>query len=89
MKLRSPRFYLDTKLLNELKIAANYYKVSPSFLCELAIEFYKGKRYEKKLQARICLLSTKKHNKKNKKYCKKQKNFTKQSLRGVIKELFR
>lgn len=88
MKSRSPRFSLDEKVLNDLKTTANYYGVSVSFLCELAIDFYKGKKYERKLQKKLHILYAKKTNKKPKKTSKEQKDIKKSHIRSIIADIF-
>lgn len=88
MKLRSPRFSIDKKVLNDLKTTANYYGVSVSFLCELAIDYYKGKKYERKLQKKLHILYAKKTNKKPKKTCKEQKDLQEPYIRSIIADIF-
>lgn len=88
MKLRSPRFSIDKKVLNGLKITARYYKVNISYLCELAIDFYKGKEYERKLQKKLHILYAKKQIKEPKKTSKEQKYFKKQDTRSIIAGIF-
>lgn len=88
MKSRSPRFSIDKKVLNDLKITARYYGVSISYLCELAIDFYKGKEYERKLQKKLHILYAKKQVKELKKTCEEQKYFKKQDIRGIVATIF-
>lgn len=88
MKLRSPRFSIDKKVLRDLRATAKYYEVSVSYLCELAIDYYKGREYERTLQKKLHILYAKKQIKNTKKTSKEQKYFKKQDTRSIIAGIF-